>query len=139
MNVLFLDYDGVVNTPMWDDDGKRCTFNFPSDNKVNNFQCVQWVSEFCQRYDYKISGGYGGNKMKVDTVVKIYEMLKTDCESKKCAADETHTKLRNVCNSLLFDYTDEYQKVKADFEKATKDFNESLSIFNAFVEADVML
>lgn len=77
--------------------------------------------------------------MKVDTVVKIYETLKADCESKMCAADEEHTKLRNVCNSLLFEYTDEYQKVKADFEKATKDFNEALSLFNAFVEADVML
>lgn len=54
MNVLFLDYDGVVNTPMWDGAGKRCTFNFPKDNKVNNFQCVQWVSEFCQKYNYKI-------------------------------------------------------------------------------------
>lgn len=53
-NVVFLDYDGVVNTPMWSPDGKRCSFGFPSDNKVNNFQCVQWVSEFCQKYGYSI-------------------------------------------------------------------------------------
>ena len=31
-----------------------CTFNFPSDNAVNDFQCVQWISEFCQKYDYSI-------------------------------------------------------------------------------------
>ena len=54
MNVVFLDYDGVVNTPMWSDDGKHCRYGMPSDNKVNNFQCVQWVSEFCQKYGYSI-------------------------------------------------------------------------------------
>ncbi len=53
-NVVFLDYDGVVNTPMWDEKGQKCSFNFPSDNKVNNFQCVQWVSEFCQKFGYSI-------------------------------------------------------------------------------------
>lgn len=51
--VVFLDYDGVVNTLIWRDDGK-CTYGFPSDNKVNNFQSVQWVSEFCEKYGYSI-------------------------------------------------------------------------------------
>lgn len=54
MNVIFLDYDGVVNTPLWSADGKKCTFGYPFDNKVNNFQCVQWVSEFCEKYNYSI-------------------------------------------------------------------------------------
>lgn len=54
MNIVFLDYDGVVNTPMWNEDGTHCSYNFPSDNKVNNFQAVQWVSEFCQKYGYSI-------------------------------------------------------------------------------------
>lgn len=45
MNVVFLDYDGVVNTPMWNADGTRCSFGLPQDSKVNNFQYVQWVSE----------------------------------------------------------------------------------------------
>lgn len=54
MNVLFLDYDGVVNTPMWDDTGKNCRFNHSGDNKVNNFQAVQWVSKFCQECGYDI-------------------------------------------------------------------------------------
>lgn len=54
INVVFLDYDGVVNTPMWNKDGTNCTFNFPEDGKVNNFQCVQWVSEFCQKFNYEI-------------------------------------------------------------------------------------
>ena len=54
MNIVFLDYDGVVNTPMWNEDGTHCRYNFPDDNKVNNFQAVQWVSEFCQKYGYSI-------------------------------------------------------------------------------------
>ena len=54
MNVLFLDYDGVVNTPMWDDQGTHFCFGFPEDEKVNNFQCVQWVSEFCEKHDFVI-------------------------------------------------------------------------------------
>lgn len=54
LKVVFLDYDGVVNTPMWNEDGSRCRFGMPYDNKVNNFQAVQWVSEFCQKYGYSI-------------------------------------------------------------------------------------
>lgn len=53
---MFLDFDGVVNTPIWniENDKYTCKFAMPSDNKVNNFQAVQWVSDFCQKYDYKI-------------------------------------------------------------------------------------
>lgn len=56
MNIVFLDYDGVVNNPMWiNKDGHMiCTYGYPGDNKVNDFQAVQWVSEFCQKYDYSI-------------------------------------------------------------------------------------
>lgn len=57
MNVVFLDYDGVVNTPQWTrrKDGKWiCSYGFPSDNAVNDVQAVQWVSEFCERYNYSI-------------------------------------------------------------------------------------
>ena len=54
MNVIFLDYDGVVNTPMWNEDGTQCSYGFPKQGKVNNFQAVQWVSEFCQKYHYSI-------------------------------------------------------------------------------------
>lgn len=52
--VIFLDYDGVVNTPMWDKEGKHCIYNHNGDNKVNNFQAVQWVSHFCKNYNYDI-------------------------------------------------------------------------------------
>lgn len=52
--VVFLDYDGVVNTPMWNEKGTKCSYSFPKDGKVNNFQAVQWVSEFCQKCHYSI-------------------------------------------------------------------------------------
>lgn len=53
-NIVFLDYDGVVNTMMWNADGTKCDYNFASDGKVNNFQACQWVSEFCQNKGYSI-------------------------------------------------------------------------------------
>lgn len=57
MKVLFLDFDGVINTCMWywKEDGTLGTrYNFPNHGCVNNWQAVQWVSEFCQKYDFKI-------------------------------------------------------------------------------------
>lgn len=57
MKVIFLDYDGVVNIPMWhkkEDGTFYCTYNFPGHNRVNNEQAVQWISEFCLKYGYSI-------------------------------------------------------------------------------------
>lgn len=57
-HLLFLNYDGVVNIPMWNYDYKTgkfvCKYNYPSDNSVNHFQAVQWVSEFCLKHNYDI-------------------------------------------------------------------------------------
>lgn len=55
-NVVFLDYDGVVNTPMWENrEGTwKCRYGQTFDGKVNNAQAVQWVSEFCEKYGYDI-------------------------------------------------------------------------------------
>lgn len=56
MNVVFLDYDGVVNTPQWSlRSGKWvCSYGYPSNNAVNDLQAVQWVSEFCEKFGYSI-------------------------------------------------------------------------------------
>lgn len=55
MNIVFLDYDGVVNTLMF---GKKNTdtpyFNFPDDGKVNNYQAVKWLEKLCKEFDAKI-------------------------------------------------------------------------------------
>ena len=52
--VLFLDYDGVVNISMWNEAGTKRAFGYPEDGKVNHFQAVQWISEFCRRCHYDI-------------------------------------------------------------------------------------
>lgn len=54
MKVIFLDYDGVVNNIMWDAEGKRASYGRPDQIKVNDFQACQWVSEFCEKYNYSI-------------------------------------------------------------------------------------
>ena len=56
INVVFLDIDGVVNTPMWvNQSGKLFTkYNFPKHGKVNNWQACQWVSKFCKERGYSI-------------------------------------------------------------------------------------
>ena len=52
--IVFLDYDGVVNTPMWNAEGTVCSYGFAKEGKVNNFQAVQWLSEACQKFGYDI-------------------------------------------------------------------------------------
>lgn len=52
MRVIFLDYDGVVNTPMWNEEGTRCSYAYK--DKVNNFQACQWISELCEKTCSKI-------------------------------------------------------------------------------------
>lgn len=56
--VVFLDYDGVVNTVIWEvnrDTGKlSANYSFPSLGRVNNYQAVQWLSELCTKYDIDI-------------------------------------------------------------------------------------
>ena len=54
MNVIFLDYDGVVNNIIWNAEGTRADYSHPHRGFVNNREAVLWLSEFCQKYDYKI-------------------------------------------------------------------------------------
>ena len=39
---------------MWNAEGTHCSYGFPKEGKVNNFQAVQWVSEACQKFGYDI-------------------------------------------------------------------------------------
>ena len=45
---------GVVNVPMWNEKGTKCSYGWPKEGKVNNFQAVQWLSEFCKKCRYDI-------------------------------------------------------------------------------------
>lgn len=53
MNIIFLDFDGVINTPIWEYDeyGKlNCCFHYPFDKDctANNFQAICWLNEYCK-------------------------------------------------------------------------------------------
>ena len=56
MNVLFLDFDGVINTPIGiDKDGNIINdYNQVSDGKVNNFVAVKLIERLCMECDLKI-------------------------------------------------------------------------------------
>ena len=54
MNVIFLDYDGVVNNIIWNKEGTRAAYSHPHCGFVNNREAVLWLSEFCEKYNYKI-------------------------------------------------------------------------------------
>ena len=46
MNIVFLDYDGVVNTPIVD--GTPIKMCYPSDNRVNNTTAVKLIQQLCE-------------------------------------------------------------------------------------------
>ena len=54
MKIVFLDYDGVVNSLMFQEDKEDPYFNFPHHNKVNNYQAVKWLERLCKEFDAKI-------------------------------------------------------------------------------------
>lgn len=54
MNVIFLDYDGVVNNIVWNEEGTKADYSHPHRGFVNNRQACLWLSEFCEKHSYKI-------------------------------------------------------------------------------------
>ena len=54
MKIIFLDYDGVVNSLWFQDVNGEPNFNFPSDDKVNNTQAIAWLNKLCRETGAKI-------------------------------------------------------------------------------------
>ena len=54
MNIMFLDFDGVVNTPMWDSSSQEFCMNMPYHGFVNNREAVRWIEAFCRVYNFQI-------------------------------------------------------------------------------------
>ena len=52
--ILFLDFDGVINTPMWDEKERCFTSNMPHHGCVNNRVAVRWVSQFCRNFGFSV-------------------------------------------------------------------------------------
>lgn len=60
MKVVFLDFDGVINSIQWI---KNKDDKWKIKHSINP-QAIQWVSEFCEKYNYKViissTWRYGG-------------------------------------------------------------------------------
>lgn len=56
MNVLFLDFDGVINTPVGIDENGNIIDNYYSvaEGKVNNYVAVKLIEKLCKMYDLRI-------------------------------------------------------------------------------------
>lgn len=60
--IIFLDYDGVVNNYLWsnyldEETGEKylkCSYAFPKDDIVNNFQAICWLNALYDEYPYEI-------------------------------------------------------------------------------------
>lgn len=50
-HLIFLDYDGVVNTLCFNDVYSEPNYNWPSDNRVNNTQAIAWLNKICRDFD----------------------------------------------------------------------------------------
>ncbi len=54
MNLLFLDYDGVVNTTVFFENEENPRACHPKDNMVSNYQACRWLSKLCIETNSKI-------------------------------------------------------------------------------------
>lgn len=144
MNVVFLDYDGVVNTPMWDKDGKHCRYNFASDNKVNNFQAVQWLSGFCQKYEYAIviTSTWRSSDNYKDCLINgglrdgIKILGRTPHLFNNCRGDEIQAYINNhpeIENFLIFDDDTDMGNLKNHLIKTDTVIGFSLNSYEAAV------
>ena len=50
-HLIFLDYDGVVNTLWFKDVNGEPNYNWPNSNQVNNTQAIAWLNKICRDYD----------------------------------------------------------------------------------------
>ena len=54
MKIIFLDYDGVVNTLWFQDVNGEPDFNFPKHDRVNNTQAIAWLNKLCRETEARI-------------------------------------------------------------------------------------
>ena len=54
MGIIFLDYDGVVNTLLFEPGKDKPRYCFPRDGRVNNYQAIRWLNKLCKETDAKI-------------------------------------------------------------------------------------
>lgn len=54
MNVIFLDFDGVVNTVIFEQGEPEPDYSYPHKKRVNNYQAICWLNKLCRETDAKI-------------------------------------------------------------------------------------
>lgn len=54
INIIFLDYDGVVNTLWFQDVNGEPDYNFPKLEQVNNTQAIAWLNKLYRETPYSI-------------------------------------------------------------------------------------
>ncbi len=54
MNLVFLDYDDVVNKLMFFPNEEKPRYCLPKDNMVNDYQACRWISKLCLETNSKI-------------------------------------------------------------------------------------
>ena len=118
--IIFLDYDGVVNTPMWNKEGTRCDYSHPFNGRVNNFQAVQWLSEICQKFGYNVvvtstwrkSNNYkdclvnGGLRKGIEVIGRTKDLWREDGDSRGDEIKEYLTSHPEIKFYLIIDDED---------------------------------
>lgn len=158
MKIIFLDFDGVINTPMWDDEGKRCRFYGSGDGKVNDFQAICWLNELCKRTSSKIvlSTSWkdykslnflrellynSGLKRNVEIIGKTPMIRTEDCYKDRTIEIETYLighEADNVENYVILDDDEIFEPLVSHFVKCNTcygfkepEFQKALKILNA--------
>ena len=157
MKVIFLDFDGVINTPMWDDNGERCRFYHAGDKKVNAFQAICLLNELCKKTDAKIvlSTSWkdyknldflrellynSGLKKNIEIIGKTPRIRTKYCHIDRTVEIETYLEMHkedNIENYVILDDDEIYGLLRDNFVKCNccygfkePEFEKALKILN---------
>lgn len=75
--------------------------------------------------------------MRIETVIKIYEMLKSDYEQKKNAVDEVRERLPSIMAEPRF--IEDYSEYDADLEAAEEAYEQAFALLSDFANTNFQL
>lgn len=131
MNIIFLDYDGVVNTPIWNKETGKCRFNFPSDGRVNNEQAIMWLNELWRKT--------GQTAAIVVSSTWRYACRQDENSYQDClynAGLDPHIKIIGCTDFIDFGYTTRTEEIKSYIEKYKDEIDNYVILDDEFVDLD---
>lgn len=158
MKIIFLDFDGVISTPMWDAEGLKCSFSSSADGKVNDFQAICWLNQLCKRTNAKIvlSTSWkdyksidflrellynSGLKRHIEIIGKTPQIRTEDCSKDRTIEIETYLKEHekdNIESLVILDDDKIYEPLEKYWVKCITEygfkepeFRKALKILNA--------